>query len=203
MSGRCVATLFRVLGDIDAAEDAVQDAVVVALTAWPRDGLARNPGAWITTTARNRAIDRVRRRQRGRTLQEAVAVADHRPRTNPDRVPDAHELPARFDPVLAVVALTFNAEGEDLRAVAIPLARALADLVPDEPEVLGLLALLLLTEARWPARRDPAGNLVLLRDQDRTRRDRALVDEGHERAAHLATDPTVERHLARRAVADT
>lgn len=244
-----MATLVRVLGDIDLAEDAVQEAFAIALAAWPRDGLPRNPGAWITTTARNRAIDGIRRGRRGQQLQEEVAVADHRPSGEPDvqhpvrddllrlvftachpalspdaqvaltlrlvaglttdqvaraflvagptmaqrlvrakrkirdahvpyRLPDDHELPDRLGPVLAVVALTFNAEGEDLRAVAIHLARTLAGLMPDEPEVVGLLALLLLTEARWPTRRDPGGNLVLLRDQDRSRWDRTLIDEG-------------------------
>lgn len=97
----------------------------------------------------------------------------------PYRVPEAHELPDRLGPVLAVLYLTYNAEGEDLRAEAIHLARTLAELMPDEPEVLGLLALLLLTEARWPTRRDGAGRVVLLADQDRSRWDAELIAEGH------------------------
>lgn len=97
----------------------------------------------------------------------------------PYRIPDEHDLPERLEAVLAVVSLAYNAEGADLRAQALHLARTLSDLLPDEVEVRGLLALLVLAEARWPARRDDAGRLVLLRDQDRTRWDRAGIEEGH------------------------
>lgn len=245
-----MATLIRILGDIDLAEDAVQDAFTVALQTWPRTGRPDNPGAWITTTARNRAVDRIRREGRGRDLLDQVAIAQgESPRevevmepvpddllrlvftschpalsveaqvaltlrlvaglstrqvgraflvTEPTmaqrlvrakrkirdahipyRIPDARELPDRLPPVLAVTYLAYNADGADLRADAIHLARALARLMPDEPEVLGLLALLLLVEARWPARRDAAGRLVLLRDQDRSRWDHDLIADGH------------------------
>jgi RNA polymerase sigma-70 factor (ECF subfamily) len=255
-SGRSVATLIRIFGDIDIAEDAVQDAFAVALRQWPAHGLPPNPGAWITTTARNRAIDRLRRDERGRQLlgevamlspaaegrgmlQEVLPVQDDRLRLIftcchpalspgaqvaltlrllgglstdevarsflvaettmaqrvvrakrkikaariPYRVPEDHELPDRLRQVLAVVYLIYNAglsrpEGGGLCAEAIRLGRILAALMPDEPEVAGLLALLLLTESRRSARESPDGSLVLLDDQDRTRWDRALIDEG-------------------------
>lgn len=252
--GRCLATLVGRLGDIDLAEDALAEASARALERWPTDGVPDRPGAWLTTVARNHAIDVLRRRARGRDLHDEVArsvpastndedqeevlepvdddqlrllftcchpslsreaqvgmtlrllaglttrqVADAflvteatmaqrisrakrkvREAHIPFRVPEAHQLPDRLDAVLAVLYLTYNAEGADLRAEAVRLARVLRDLMPDEPEVVGLLALLLLTEARWPARRDDAGRLVLLRDQDRTRWDRDLIAEGHE-----------------------
>lgn len=255
--GRSVATLISVFGDIDVAEDAVQEAFTVALRRWPTDGLPPNPGGWITTTARNRAIDRLRRESRGVELLDEVAVLssgnndpispeevgpvqDDRLRliftccnpalsteaqvaltlrfigglttdeaaraflvTEPTmaqrlarakrkikaaripyRVPEDHELPARLRPVLAVVYLVYNAgldnpEGSGLCSEAIRLARILAALMPDEPEIAGLLALLLLTESRRPARTRPDGSLVLLGEQDRTRWDRALIEEGH------------------------
>ena len=251
-SGRSVAALIRVFGDIDIAEDAVQDAYAIALRRWARDGLPPNPGGWITTTARNLAIDRLRRESRGRELLADVALLapDHDPGTPeeggpvqddrlrliftcchpalapeaqvaltlrllgglsteqvaraflvaeaamaqrlvrakrkikaariPYRVPDDHELPARLPPVLAVVYLIYNAGAEDpeLGAEAIRLARLLATLMPDEPEVAGLLALLLLTESRRASRTGPDGSLVLLGEQDRTRWDRALIDGG-------------------------
>jgi RNA polymerase sigma-70 factor (ECF subfamily) len=248
--------LIRVLGDVDLAEDAVQEAFAVALRRWPVDGLPPNPGAWITTTARNRAIDRLRRDARGQELlrdaaaladdpdpEEATAVPDDRLRLLftcchpalsvearvaltlrllgglstaevaraflvpertmaqrlvrakrkiraariPYRVPADHELPDRLRPVLAVVYLVYNAgadrgpadpDADDLRAEAIRLARLLVALMADEPEAAGLLALLLLTEARRGARHAADGSLVLLRDQDRRRWDRALLDEG-------------------------
>jgi RNA polymerase sigma factor (sigma-70 family) len=254
--GRCVATLVRVLGDINLAEEAVQDAFATALEKW--DAPPPNPGAWIVTTARNRAVDRLRR-ESTREARHAQALLLHQPdepqevgpvkddqlrliftcchpalapdaRTAltlrllgglevpeiaraylvpeatvaqrivrakkkirdagiPYRVPAAHELPDRLPPVLAVLYLMFN-EGyaattgslirTGLCTEAIRLARELAGLMPDEPEVLGLLALLLLTEARRPARLGPAGELVLLPDQDRSLWNRALIAEGHD-----------------------
>jgi RNA polymerase sigma-70 factor (ECF subfamily) len=245
----------RILRDDALAEDAVQEAFAVALHKWPRDGLPPNPGGWITTTARNHAIDRLRRESRGRELLSEVAVllpssddpgnpevgpvpddrlrliftcchpalstqaqtaltlrllgglstrqvassflvteatmarrlvrAKHKIKAAriPYRVPEAHELPDRLRPVLAVVYLIYNAglsgsANPELCAEAIRLARILTALMPDEPEVAGLLALLLLTESRRASRTAPDGSLVLLGEQDRTRWDRALITEG-------------------------
>ena len=254
--GRCVATLTRVLGDIDLAEDAVQDALTVALTRWPADGVPANPGGWLVTTGRRRALDRLRRDAVGRdkehraareepppdddtpqeeegpvdddrlrliftcchpalalparvaltlrllgglgtdeiaraflvpeaTMAQRIVRAKNKIRAAriPYRVPRDADLPDRLPGVLAVVYLVFTeghatATREDLAAEAIRLARLLAQLMPDEPEVLGLLGLLLLTEARRPARTSADGTRVLLADQDRTRWDRAMVDEG-------------------------
>jgi RNA polymerase sigma-70 factor, ECF subfamily len=255
-SGRSVAALIRVFGDIDVAEDAVQDAFAVALRKWTGDGLPPNPSAWITTTARNRAIDRLRRESRGRELLSEAAVLS-RGNDNPGsperegpvqddrlrliftcchpalsteaqvaltlrllgglstkevarsflvaepamaqrlarakrkikaaripyRVPDDHDLPNRLRPVLAVVYLVYNAgitspTEPGLCSEAIRLARILATLMPDEPEVAGLLALLLLTESRRSSRTRPDGSLVLLGEQDRTQWDRAMIEEG-------------------------
>jgi len=254
--GRCVATLTRLLGDIGLAEEAVQDAFAVALEKWETP--PPNPGAWIVTTARNRAIDRLRREstrearhaqalllqhpdepaevgpvrddqlrmiftcchpalsplaQTALTLRllgglEAAEVARAylvpeatiaqrivrakkkiRDAAIPYRVPEAHELPDRLPPVLTVLYLIFN-EGyaatsgpllrTDLCREAIRLARELADLMPDEPEALGLLALLVLSEARRPARVGPRGELVTLAEQDRSLWDRQLIAEGHD-----------------------
>ncbi len=251
-SGRSVATLIRIFGDIDLAEDAVQEAFALAIRKWPADGLPPNPGGWITTTARNRAIDHLRRESRGRELLTHVAdETDDRPGEEtgpvqddrlrliftcchpslateaqialtlrllgglttgevaraflvaeatmakrlvrakhkiraahiPYRVPSEAELPARLRPVLAVLYLTYNAgtdgpEGDDLRQEAIRLARSISGLMPDEAEVAGLLALLVLSESRWPARFAGDGRLVLLRDQDRSSWDQALIQEG-------------------------
>ena len=254
--GRSVAALIRTFGDIDLAEDAVQEAFAVALRRWPGDGLPPNPGGWITTTARNRAIDRLRREARGRELlseaallstgtdgpgmpEEVGSVPDDRLRLIftcchpalsmqaqvaltlrllgglstrevarsflvteqataqriarakrkikaariPYRVPEDHELPDRLGAVLAVVYLVYNAgltgpAEPGLCSEAIRLARLLATLMPDEPEVAGLLGLLLLSESRRTSRTRSDGSLVLLGEQDRTRWDRALIDEG-------------------------
>ncbi len=260
--GKAVATLIRHFGDIDVAEEAVQEAFVVAMERWPETGAPPNPAAWIMTTARNKAIDRHRREstRHDRHLQadrlhdadappeEVGPVPDDRlrlmftcchPALNkaaqvaltlkllggletqaiaraflveeatmyaritrakkkiqaaniPYRIPTDAELPDRLPPVLGAIYLVFN-EGyvaaapagdrldrPDLCAEAIRLARVLVELMPDEPEVHGLLALLLLNASRRPARVAEDGSLVLLADQDRSRWDQRLADEGHQ-----------------------
>ncbi|MEP6638583.1 MAG: RNA polymerase sigma factor [Chloroflexota bacterium] len=264
--GRAVATLIRVTGDFDLAEEAVQDAFISALETWPQRGIPNNPGAWITTTARNRAIDRLRRRRRLTEKTETLArevvlesdlramdtgpteddmqIVDDRLRliftcchpalaldarvaltlrtlgglTTPEiaraflvpettlaqrlvrakrkirdagipyRVPPAELLPERLDGVLRVLYLVFN-EGyaassgdslirHELCAEAIRLGRVVVSLLPYEPEATGLLALMLLHDARREARVGVGGELILLDDQDRSRWDAARIAEG-------------------------
>ncbi|WP_116453506.1 RNA polymerase sigma factor [Blastococcus litoris] len=258
--GRAVAVLTRLLGDIDAAEEAVQDAFLTAVARWPTNGVPPSPAGWIVTTARNRAVDRLRREStRTDRYRQAALLHDDTPTADeegpvpddrlrmvftcchpalstpaqvaltlrllgglttaeiaaaflvpeatmaqrlvrakakirdariPYRVPREAELPDRLPPVLAVVYLVFT-EGhsassgdrlvrEDLCAEAIRLGRLLTELMPDEPEVTGLLALMLLTDARRPARVGPDGELVLLADQDRGLWDRSLIAEGQD-----------------------
>jgi RNA polymerase sigma-70 factor, ECF subfamily len=252
--GRAVSILIRALGDFDLAEDAVQEAFAVAAERWPRDGVPTSPGAWIVTTARNRAIDRLRRERtletkRGElarlaelapdeedddvstipderlaliftcchpalsvdaqvaltlrllgglttpeiarafltgeaTMAQRLVRAKHKIRAAgiPFRVPPDDALPERLEAVLAVVYLIFNAGYSDVRnelsAEAIRLGRTVAALMPDEPEALGLLALMLLHDSRRGTRLDDAGGIVLLEDQDRSRWDGAEIDEG-------------------------
>jgi len=269
-AGRCTATLIRVLGDIDLAEDAVAEAFAIAAEQWPKVGMPPNPGGWITTTARNRAIDRLRRE----TTRSDRHLAAHRlhtdnmdPDPNPEldrldgfvdvvaddqlrlmflcahpalaadaqvalilrllagldtlqiataflapeatmaqrivrakrklhdnhatyRIPRAGELPDRLHSVLTAIYLIYT-EGHtatsgqsltrtDLSTDAIRLGRTLVELMPDEPEAIGLLALMLLTESRRPARSDADGTMVRLADQDRSRWDPTLIAEGHQ-----------------------
>jgi RNA polymerase sigma-70 factor (ECF subfamily) len=263
--GRVVATLIRVTGDWDLAEECAQDAFALALQRWPRDGIPARPGAWLTTTARNRATDRLRRDAVGAAKLRQAAALSYPPESYPPepaagddgqavpddrlrlmftcchpaldldaqvaltlrtlaglttaeiaraflvtepamskrlvrakakirqaaipyRVPPARLLPERTPAVLAVLYLLFN-EGytasagadvlrQNLTAEAIRLARVLALLMPGEPETAGLLALMLLHDARRATRLDPAGDLVTLEDQDRSRWDAGEIAEG-------------------------
>jgi RNA polymerase sigma-70 factor, ECF subfamily len=257
--GKVVATLIRMTGDWDLAEECTQDAFTTALTRWASDGVPDRPGAWLTTTARNRALDRLRRSKTEAAKLQEVAVlsvpeepapwgdsgvpddrlrlmftcchpaltlearvaltlrtlaglttaeiaraflvpeatmakrltrAKHKIRDAgiPYRVPPAHLLPERTSGVLGVLYLLFNegysaSAGEDLlrpdlSAEAIRLGRLLAQLMPDEPEAAGLLALMLLQDARSSARLDDAGELVSLENQERSRWDVARISEG-------------------------
>ena len=257
--GRAVAVLARVFGDLEIAEDAVQDAFAAAVEKWPESGVPPSPAGWIITTARNRAIDRLRRESARADKQaeaallhaqdepvEEGAVHDDRLRLIftcchpalalnvrvaltlrmlgglttaeiahaflvpeptmaqrlvrakakiraagiPYRVPYEADLPERVRGVLAVVYLIFN-EGyaassgdslvrDELSTEALRLGRLLVELMPDEPEAVGLLALMLLQQSRRPARVAPDGSLIRLSDQDRDLWDRALIDEGQD-----------------------
>lgn len=272
-AGRCTATLIRVFGDIDLAEDAVAEAFAIATEKWPESGIPPNPGGWITTTARNRAIDRLRRESNSgerilavqrlhldtmepnhdpetdtlnklddlvdvvaddqlrlmflcahpaiaadaqvalilrllggletgeiarafvipeATLAQRIVRAKRKLHDNhaPYHIPGAAELPYRLQSVLASIYLIYTeghtaASGRtltrtDLSSEAIRLGRTLATLMPDEPEVLGLLALMLLSDSRRLSRVAVDGTLVRLADQDRTQWDRKLISEGQD-----------------------
>jgi RNA polymerase sigma-70 factor (ECF subfamily) len=255
--GRILATLIRYTGDFHLAEDALQEATVVALERWSDDDLPPNPGAWLMTTARNKALDRLRREaKRSAKEEEAMRLLDEAPPPPDDRddrlrllftcchpaiapvsqialalrticglstdeiarvflvktptmaqrisrtkakiadahiayrVPPDHELPERLVPVLVTVYAVFTAGHHaptgrfdarvDLADEGIRLARLLTELMPDEPECWGLLALTLATNARRGGRLDESGDMVLLADQDRSRWDHAAITEAHE-----------------------
>jgi len=281
-SRRVLATLIRLLGDFNLAEDALQEAFAAAIEHWPCDGLPANPRAWLVATGRFKAIDVLRRRARfdasvahlatqqvetaaeapggveeladdrlrliftcchpalaaeaqialtlrevcGLTTEEighaylapAATVAQRIVRAKakirdariPYEVPGREELPGRIDAVLCVVYLVFN-EGysassgtaltrADLSGEAIRLGRLLAELLPD-PEVMGLLALMLFQESRREARTTPAGELILLAEQDRSRWDRALIAEGREWVQRALAVPAVGAYALQAAIA--
>jgi RNA polymerase sigma-70 factor (ECF subfamily) len=269
-AGRCTATVVRLLGNIDLAQDAVAEAFAIAAEQWLKTGLPPNPGGWIVTTARNRAIDRLRRestRSDRHLAAHQLRTDDMGPAHDPEldrlddfvdvvaddqlrlmflcahpalaadaqvalvlrlvagletseiarafvvaeptmaqrivrakrklhdnhasyRIPRPGELPDRLHAVLAAIHLVYTeghtaTSGErltrtDLSTEAIRLGRALIELMPDEAEAVGLLALMLLAESRRPARSNPDGTMVRLADQDRTRWDQSLIAEGHE-----------------------
>src|SRR5207247_1702687 len=158
--GRALATLIRAVGDFDLAEEAVQEAFLIALDRWPRTGLPDNPGAWITTAARNKAIDRIRRERR---LRDKTSLVEAVERARASAAPHPARPPERLAGVLSVLYLVFNegyasTEGPlvrtELCAEAIRLTRVVADLLPREPDVAGLLALMLLQHSRRAARVD-------------------------------------------------
>src|SRR5205807_153726 len=187
-AGRVIAALYTSMRDLEVVEDAVQDALVLAMERWPVDGVPPNPGAWITTAARHKAIDRLRREI---TLNRKIRDA-----RIPYQVPPADAILERIDAVLSVLYLIFNAGytapmgneliRHDLCAEAIRLTRILTTLLAKEPdltedaEALGLLALMLLQDSRRKARVNGDGQLVLLEDQERTLWDQEEIAEGAE-----------------------
>ena len=269
--GRVVASLIRRFGDIDVAEDAAAEALLVAVERWPADAVPPNPGGWLTTTAVRKGIDKIRREShRDAKYQQALMIADDTPHAPtgaveddrlrliftcchpalapearvaltlrllggltvpeiasaflvsettmgqritrakkkiaaaniPYRVPAAEDLPARLTGVLAVLYLVFNeayaaTQGELLRAEmgdeAIRLARLVDRLLPEDEDVRALLALMLLQHARRAARTDGAGDLVLLEDQDRSRWDHVMIDEGLSLLSEAARRPGAYR----------
>jgi RNA polymerase sigma-70 factor (ECF subfamily) len=285
-SGRAVATLIRALGDFDLAEEAVQEAFIVALERWPRDGVPDNPGAWITAVARNKALDRLRRaatlRDKKALLELEALRAEPEPAPGdrigefpderlrliftcchpalapearialtlrtlgglstaeaasaflvaestmaqrlvrakrkirdaaiPYEVPDADRMPERLPSVLGTLYLIFNegylASGAEaglirgeLCSEAIRLARVTLGLLPREPEVQGLLALMLLQDSRRAARLDEDGSMVLLTDQDRSLWDRGEVAEGLELVKAAAHTRVPGPYLVQAAIA--